>query len=311
MVTEILRSPICRRSIVAIVLIGVSLLTQIAFAQNGLTKIADNVYCYVDTKPMVPQNSFAANTGVIIGQDGIVVIDTLMSAKEAQRLINDIRALSDKPIKYVVTTHYHADHVLGSSELVKLGATIISQDIDKNNLKKAGPTMLQYVQNSCGLTEKDLEGTTIAYPTLTFNEQMEIDLGDQTIKLIYPGPSHTNGSILVYLPGKKILFTGDILFTGYHPYIADGNIPSWLTVLDYIQKMDVDQIIPGHGPISGKKDIADMKEYLGIFDKNAKKLCAKSTDIEYIFSELKKVLPQRDSEMMIKENLRVKYLNNK
>lgn len=302
-----------RRSItiLAVALVFAAFFAQAAFAQNGLTQIADNVYCYADVKPMVPQNSFAANAGVIIGRDGIVVIDTLTSAKEGQRLINDIRAISDKPIKYVVTTHFHPDHVLGSSEFAKLGATIIAHVNDKGSLEKAGPTMVNFVRRSWGLTEEELEGTEVAYPTLAFSDRMEIDLGDQKIELIYPGPSHTDGSLLVYLPDKKILFTGDILFTGYHPYIGDGNIPSWLKVLDGIRGMDVSQIIPGHGPISDKKDVAAMREYLEIFDKKAKELCRSSDDLEYIISELKMALPRRDGEAMIKENVMIKYLKKK
>jgi glyoxylase-like metal-dependent hydrolase (beta-lactamase superfamily II) len=280
---------------------------QTAFA-DGLTKIADNVYGYADIRPMSPQNSFAANTGVIIGENGIVVIDSLVSAKEAQRFIRDIRAISDKPIKYVVNTHYHLDHALGNSEFAKLGATIISQDVENENARKAGEAILKGTKDF-GLTEQDMEGTTTIFPELNFSDRLEIDLGDQRIELIYPGPSHTAGSILVYLPDKKILFAGDILFTGYHPFIADGNISGWLGVLDLIQAMDAVQIIPGHGPVSTKQDIADMKNYLTVFDEKATELCAQSQDAAYIFSELKKALPQRDGEMLIMGNLQMRYLH--
>lgn len=280
---------------------------RMASAQDGLTKIADNVYGYVGIGPMSPQNSFAANTGVIIGEDGIVIIDTLVSAKEAQRLIKDIRAISDKPIKYVINTHYHLDHALGNSEFAKLGATIISQTVENENARKAGDAILKGAKDF-GLTEQDMEGTTLIFPELIFNDNLEIDLGDQRIELIYPGASHTAGSILIYLPDKKILFAGDVLFTGYHPFIADGNVPSWLGVLDQIQTMDVMQIIPGHGPISAKQDIADMKNYLIIFEEKARELCAQSKDAEFIFAELKKTLPQRDGEMLIMGNLQMRYI---
>jgi cyclase len=129
------------------------------------------------------------------------------------------------------------------------------------------------------------------------------------VYLLYKGPSHTEGSLLVYLPDKKLLFTGDILFTNYHPYMADGDIKGWTAVLDDIMKMDAVTIIPGHGPVSTKKDIADMKEYLIAFNKKATELCAKSADIDYIFSELKKSLPYRaEGEGLIKANIQGKYL---
>ncbi len=289
------------------VLISFFTFGQSAFAE-GLTKIADNVYAYVDIKGSSPQNSFGANAGIIIGKDGIVVIDTLISAKEAQRFINDIRKISDKPIKYVVNTHYHLDHAFGNAEFEKRGAIIISHVNDDQNLRKNGEAALKGAKEF-GLTENDMEGTVLAYPALTFNDRMNLDMGDQKIELIYTGNAHTNGSIIVYLPDKKILFAGDILFTNYHPFIAEGEIKSWLKVLDYIMTMDAVTIIPGHGSISNKKDVTDMKNYLIAFDKNAKRLAAKSKDIEYVFSEIKKVLPARaEGEWLIKANLQMKYL---
>jgi len=278
-----------------------------AFAE-GLTKIADNVYSYVDVKGSSPQNSFGANAGIIIGKDGIVVIDTLVSAKEAKRFIEDIKKVSDKPIKYVVNTHYHLDHTFGNAEFEKMGAIIVSHVNDEQNLRKNGKSVLKNAK-VYGLSESDMEGTVIAYPALTFNDRMGIDLKDQKVELIYTGNSHTNGSIIVYMPDKKILFAGDILFTGYHPFIAEGAIKNWGKALDYITKMDVVTIVPGHGPVSTKKDITEMKNYLIVFDKNAKKLSARSKDVEYIFSEIKKVLPARaEGEWLIKSNIQMKYL---
>lgn len=293
-----------------LVFVFLSFLTfaQVVFAESGLTKIAENIYAYVDTKKSSPQNSFGANAGMIIGRDGIVVVDTLICAKEAKRFISDIRKISDKPIKYVVNTHYHLDHTFGNAEFAKLGAIIISHVTDDQNLRRNGETALKNAKEY-GLSESDMEGTKIAYPALTFNDRMVIDIGDQKIELIYTGNSHTNGSIIAYLKDKKILFAGDILFTNYHPFIAEGDINSWLKALDQIMNFDVDKIIPGHGPVSGKKDIEAMKNYLIVFDKEAKELSLRSNDVESVFSEIKKILPERDeSEWLIKANLQMKYM---
>lgn len=279
-----------------------------ACADGGLTKIADNVYSYADVKHGTPANSFGANAGIIIGKDGIIVVDTLVSAREAQRFINDIRKVSDKPFKYVINTHYHLDHTFGNAEFEKLGAIIISHEYDRINLQNNGEAVLKNAA-AYGLTEGDMEGTKLAYPSLTFPYRMYITAGSQEVALIYPGPSHTSGSIMVYLPDKKILFAGDILFTGYHPFLAEGDMKSWTRVLDSIMSMDVDIIIPGHGPVSGKKDLKEMKEYLAIFDKSARKLSAQSNDVEYIASEIKKMVPARhEGEFLIKGNIQMKYL---
>ncbi|MGE5300687.1 MAG: MBL fold metallo-hydrolase [Acidobacteriota bacterium] len=279
-----------------------------ASAADSLTKLADNVYAYVGTHKASPSNSFGANAGIIIGRDGIVVVDTLISAKEADRFIKDIRAVADKPIKYVVNTHSHLDHTFGNSEFVKLGAVVVSHANARKNMLATGEANLKKAA-AYGLTDKDMEGTRLSYPSLTFSEKMEINLGDQVVELIYPGPSHTNESIVVYLPDKKVLFTGDILFTDYHPNIANGNVEGWLKVLDTVAAVDADKIIPGHGPVSGKKDILDMKDYLVAFDKKARDLAAVSGDAQYIASELKKALPAKEElDFLILSNVQQKYL---
>jgi cyclase len=295
-------------SVVVFVFISFMTFGKVVFAESGLTKIADNVYAYVDVKKSSPQNSFGANAGIIIGSEGIAVIDTLASAKEAKRFIEDIRKVSDRRIKYVINTHYHLDHTFGNSVFKQLGATIISHVIDDQNLKSKGGAALKNAKEY-GLSESDMEGTVIVYPDQTFNDGMGIDLGNQKIELFYPGNSHTDGSIFVYLQDKKILFTGDILFTNYHPFMADGDIKSWLKALDFIGNFDAVKIIPGHGPVSGKKDIEDMKNYLLTFDKEAERLSSESKDIDYVFKKIKKVLPDRDEgEWIIKANLQMKYM---
>jgi cyclase len=278
------------------------------YAQEGLTKIAEDVYAYVNVTGAGPQNSFGANAGAIIGKDAILVIDTLISSKEAKRLIRDIRAVSDKPIKYVINTHYHLDHTFGNSEFQKIGAMIISHANDKTKELIHNESTLKNAQ-AFGLTDKDMEGTTVSHPTVTFTDKMEIDLGNQRIQLIYPNLSHTDGSILVYVPDKRLLFAGDILFTNYHPFIADGNLRSWVKVLNVILAMDVERIIPGHGPISSKKDVQDMKEYIIAFHRKAKQLMAKSGDLETIAAEMKKSMPLRaEGEWLIKANIQMGYL---
>jgi glyoxylase-like metal-dependent hydrolase (beta-lactamase superfamily II) len=279
-----------------------------AFAQEGLKKIADGVYAYADVKNGSPKNSFGANAGIIIDKDGIVVVDTLISAKEAKRFIRNIRAVSMKLIKLVVNTHYHLDHAFGNSEFTRLGAMIIAQSADNANMRNKGEYVLKNAGNF-GLTKEDLKGTELAYPALAFNDKMEINLGSKKIHLIFTGPSHTEGSILVYLPDSKVLFTGDVLFTDRHPYMGEADVDGWIKALDFILGMDVVTIIPGHGPISSKKDIADMKNYLTIFDKKAKELCMQLKDPDAIAAELKKVLPARsENEGFIKINIQMKYL---
>jgi len=295
-------------------LLSAAVMMTLLFAQSafaGLTKISDNVWSYVGVKDGSPRNSFAANAGIVIGRDGVLVIDTLISAKEGQRFIADIRKVTDKPIKYVVDTHYHLDHAFGNAEFAKLGATIISQVNDRKNLAEQGEGTIKNAKNY-GLTADDMAGTTIALPTLTFTDRMTIDLGGETVELIYVAPSHTSGSILVHLPRHKLLFSGDVIFTDFHPYQAEGNLDGWIKTLDFILAMDVTAIVPGHGPLSTKKDAREMKAYLLAFDTMAREMAAQGKDAETISAALKKALPVRaQGEWMIPYNVKAKYLHGK
>ncbi len=279
-----------------------------AAAAEKLTKIADNVYSYVDVKNGSKENSFGANAGIIIGGDGVIVVDTLMSAKEAKRFIKDIRAVTDKPVRYVVNTHYHLDHVFGNSEFVKLGAVVIAQENDKKMMEKAAAVVLKNIAQY-GLTAEDMAGTVPSYPTISYGDRMTIDIGGQQVELIHARYSHTSGDTLVYLRDKKVIFAGDILFTNYHPFLGEGDIDQWAKELDDMRAMDADKIIPGHGPLSGKKDLEDMKAYILLFDRKARELASRSSDVQAISAELKKVLPPRpEGSFLIPKNVEMKYM---
>ncbi len=282
-----------------------------AFAAEKLTQIAENVYAYVDTKNSSKNNSFGANAGIIIGKNGIVVVDTLISAKEAKRFIRDIRTVSRKPIKYVINTHYHLDHVFGNSEFAKLGAVVIAQENDKKAMENSAEETLKNI-GQYGLTPADMKGTTPVYPVLAYGDRMVIDIGGQKIELIHARQSHTDGDTLVYLSDKKVLFAGDILFTNYHPFLGAGNIEEWAKELNDIKSMEVEKIIPGHGPLSGKKDLEDMKEYILMFDQKAKELASQSNDVQEIVTAIQNALPQRpEGAWLIAPNIQMKYLKKR
>jgi len=292
-------------SVVALTLLFV----QTAFAD--LTKLADNVYAYVGVKDASPVRSFAANAGIVIGRDGVLVIDTLISAKEGERFLTDIRKVTSKPIKYVVNTHTHLDHALGNCVFAKLGATVISHEADRTLLATQGATILKHA-GEYGLKPEDMAGTEVVIPTLAFSDRLLIDLGGEEVQMIRTAPSHTAGSLVVYLPAKKLLFSGDILFTDFHPYLADSDIPGWTKTIDALLTMDVERIVPGHGPLSGKKDLREMKAYLLLFDSKARELAATSQDADAITARMLKILPKRSlGEWMIGYNLKSRYLVKK
>ncbi|MBW2367819.1 MAG: MBL fold metallo-hydrolase [Deltaproteobacteria bacterium] len=288
-------------------LVGI-FVTSTALGETGLTRVSDSVYSYLDVQQTAPASSYGANAGIIIGKDGIAVIDTLVSAKEAERFLKDIKAITDKPIKYVINTHHHLDHVFGNSAFTKLGATVVAHNHCANEMRLKSVSRLTN-SHIYGLTPDDMKGTEVAFPTITFSDRMRIDLGGVVIELIYVSPSHTKGGILVHLPAEKVVFAGDILFTDRHPYMVDGDIAGWQKTLDFLAALNADKVIAGHGPLSSNKDVKEMRSYITVFDKKAKELTAGNHDLEYIVTELKKSLPARShGEHFIRINAEYKYM---
>nr|WP_320191201.1 MBL fold metallo-hydrolase [uncultured Desulfobacter sp.] len=284
---------------------------QPAMSRTGaaLKKISDSVYSYVGIPEGTPGHAFSANAGIVVGKDAVLVVDTLTSAREAERFLADIRTITDKPIRYVVNTHYHLDHALGNCVFTDTGATVIGHARCRESIIKNKDNMLKN-PTMFGLPEEFWVGTKVKVPYVSFESEMVIDLGDVTVKLIYNDvASHTAGSIVVAVQEQKVLFAGDILFTDFHPYLGEGDLPGWAQTLDTIHAMDVDHIIPGHGPLSKKKDLEDMKSYLSFFDKQATKLSAGGNDAEKIAEALLKMLPKRSGgRFIVGYNLKTRYL---
>ncbi|HIJ79270.1 MAG: MBL fold metallo-hydrolase [Desulfobulbaceae bacterium] len=279
-----------------------------ACADNGLTRISEHVYAYVDTKGSSPANSFGANAGIIIGERGLAVVDTLISARQARKFLEDIRAVTDKPILYVINTHYHLDHVFGNSVFVAQGATVISHALCLAEMQAKGPGTLASSADF-GLSPEEMAGTGLAYPTITFSQDLQLELGNLRVDLVRPAPSHSKGSILVCVNREQVVFAGDVLFAGYHPYLADGDLEGWVTTLDYLSSLATDKIIPGHGPLSGHEELNAMKGYLVAFDAKARKLAAAGASLEEAAGQIKSAMPARaEGEWLIQANLKAKYL---
>jgi cyclase len=212
---------------------------------TGLTKLSEHVYAAVDFKNASPAgNSFGVNTGIVVGNDAVLVVDTRISAKQARGFIADIKKVTDKPIKYVVNTHYHLDHSWGNCEFTKLGAVVIGHENGRvrslEAIKEAIPRLQDF-----GLSPQDMEGTTPSPYTITFKDSMLIDLGGVTVSLSYFGPAHTDDSIIALVDQDGVLFAGDILFTRYHPFLADADVAGWQKALAKLETIPAKIIVPG------------------------------------------------------------------
>ena len=207
--------------------------------QVSFTKLSDNAYAY--TAEGDP------NTGVIVGDDAVMVIDTQATPVMAQDVIRRIREVTDKPIEYVVLSHYHAVRVLGASGYAPQHI-IASRDtfdliVERGEQDKASeigrfPRLFQAVESvPPGLT----------WPTITFTGRMSLWLGKLEVQLIQLGRGHTKGDTVAWLPEQKILFSGDLVEFDATPYAGDAYFSDWPQTLDNIAAMKPRALVPGRG----------------------------------------------------------------
>lgn len=207
--------------------------------QVSFTRLSDNAYAY--TAEGDP------NTGVIIGDDAVLVLDTQATPVMAQDVIRRIREVTDKPIRYVLLTHYHAVRVLGASAY---GAEhiIASQDtrdliVERGEQDKASeigrfPRLFRSVESvPPGLT----------WPTITFTGRMTLWMGSLEVQLLQLGRGHTKGDTVAWLPQQKILFSGDLVEFDATPYAGDAYFKDWPQTLDNLAALQPAQLVPGRG----------------------------------------------------------------
>ncbi|AUM75208.1 MBL fold metallo-hydrolase [Paracoccus jeotgali] len=186
------------------------------------------------------------NTGVIIGDDSVMIVEAQATPRLARKVIEKVREVTDKPISHLVMTHYHAVRVLGASAYE--APTVIMGDAARAMVVERGqedwdsefqrfPRLFQGHEEIPGLT----------WPTTTFNDRMTVYLGNRRIDLMHLGRAHTAGDIVVHVPDENVMFTGDIV--EYHSacYCGDGHLQDWPWTLEAIREYDLAAIAPGRG----------------------------------------------------------------
>ena len=204
----------------------------------SFTKLSDNAYAY--TAEGDP------NTGVVIGDDAVLVVDTQATPVMAGDVIRRIREVTDKPIKYVVMSHYHAVRVLGASAY---GAQeiIASQDTRDLIVERGAQDMKSEIERFPRLFRAVETIPGLTWPTLTFVGRMTLWLGKLEVQLLQLGRGHTKGDTVVWLPQQKILFSGDLVEFGATPYAGDAYFQDWPATLDNLAALQPAALVPGRG----------------------------------------------------------------
>lgn len=219
-----------------------------------LQKIGDRVWAAV----VNDQGKAGGNAGFVVGDDGVVVVDTFQDPQPAADLLAAIRKITNLPIRFVVNTHYHLDHVNGNDIFAAAGAVIIAHKnargwIRTENIKMIDPP---------ATPEKKARVQSIALPSLVYDSSVDLYLGSRRVSVRYY-PGHTGGDSVVWIPDAHVVFCGDLLWKDHIPNLIDASTAAWIKTLGAIEADYGESTwVPGHGGIAKSEDIATFKKYL-------------------------------------------------
>ncbi len=258
-------------------------------------EIADGVYVHHGlVEQATPQNQGAiANIGFVVGQDAVAMIDSGGSVEEGRAALAAIQALTDKPVRYLINTHMHPDHVFGNQVFKAAGAIIIGHRREPAAL--AARTASYKVSMAEQLGPRLMGEVTITPPDETVADTRDIDLGGRILHLKAWGTAHTDNDLTVYDENTRTLFAGDLVFLEHTP-VVDGSILGWLKQTPQLEAIPALRVVPGHGPVSAPwpQGIAPQTEYLN----------ALATDLR---AEIQNGMPMAEAAQQAGESQRDKW----
>jgi cyclase len=219
---------------------------------------AKTVEVFPNVFTIVHGEGINSNTTFIITKDGVIVVDTRVTPKEAKKVMAEIRKHTQLPLLYTINTHYHGDHTFGNQVFSGSKSIIAHENVRRALKGTSGKEHLEFFKT---FKIPGLEEVKITLPNMVFEKRMEVYAGEYHLQLIHRR-GHTNGDLFIILPTLKAVIAGDLIFNGQFPYMGDGYVSEWIDALDYIENQDIEIVIPGHGEVGGKPIIIAMKHYL-------------------------------------------------
>jgi cyclase len=237
--------------------------------ERGLTELGNGGYAWLQ-----PDGGWGwSNAGLVTDGDDALLVDTLFDIRLTAEMLRAMaRAAPAARIRQLVNTHSNGDHCNGN-ELVT-GAEIIASAATADELAHESPAMMAALMRRAPQMGEvgeffihcfgafAFDEVTQTPPTRTFEGALDVSVGAKVVHLKQVGPAHTRGDTLVHVPSDKLVFTGDVLFIEGHPIIWAGPVGNWIDACDYIAGLDVETVVPGHGPITDKQGVIAVRDYL-------------------------------------------------
>lgn len=220
----------------------VLMLSTLAGAEPTVKQIGRGLYAYIS------DNDSSANSAFLIGDTGILVVDTGLNATEGEKLLHAIRQLSPLPVKYIVNTHYHPDHQ-GGNATVGPAAVIINTDFTRER------TMAL-------LKTPQFANANLRPADLTFEQQITLHMDPYAVKIYFPGKAHTSGDALVYFPQQRAISMGDLFLNRSSPAMDNGSVANWIEALNHVLELPLENVVPGHFELGTKSDLQRFRDYL-------------------------------------------------
>lgn len=243
--------------------------------KTELVEVAPQVYAWTQ----YPGGAGISNAGLVVGDEWALVIDAMMTPSMVRPFLEQVRRVTDLSIRFLVNTHHHRDHVFGNQFI---GAQhIIGHPLCREEILRFGQEWLEDSMRTRPQYAEEWPQIKPTPPDLTFEERLVLHLGNTVVELLYlGGPAHTYDDIVAYLPEHRLLFAGDLAFFYVTPLAFQGHVSGWINVVDRIHRMEVTTIVPGHGPVGDKRQLAQMREYLVLMRRAARRCFRAGLSVE-------------------------------